>query len=147
YISVEENILLPRLLNKDNKSKEAFNEIRELLAHFEMSEYCNVFPTELSGGQQQRVALIAAVFKDTEIILADEPTANLDSKLAKLVMNALTEYAESGKTLIIATHDLTQIRPGYRVIKILDKQIIEDVIADEVYCEKLRSQFALSNSN
>ncbi|MCE7734175.1 MAG: ATP-binding cassette domain-containing protein [Candidatus Heimdallarchaeota archaeon] len=147
YISVEENILLPRILNGHSKSKKTFKAIRGLLKHFEIEEYRNVFPTELSGGQQQRVALAAAVFKDTEIILADEPTANLDGKLAKLVMNTLTEYAESGKTLIVASHDLTQIRPGYRVIKILDKEIIEDVIADEAYCEKLRSQFALSNSH
>lgn len=146
YISVEENILLPRLLNGHSKSKQTFKKIRELLAHFEMEEYRNVFPTELSGGQQQRIALAAAIFKETEIILADEPTANLDSKLANLVMNTLTDYAEKGKTLIIATHDLTQIRPGYRVIKILDRQIIEDVIADEIYCEKLRNQFALGSS-
>lgn len=147
YISVEENILLPRLLNKHNKSRKTFEGIRQLLEHLEMESYKNVFPTELSGGQQQRVALAAALFKNTEIILADEPTANLDSRLAKLVMNTLTQYAENGRTLIIATHDLTQIRPGFRVIKILDSEIIEDVIADEIYCDKLKSEFALSNSN
>ncbi|MHA2100249.1 MAG: ATP-binding cassette domain-containing protein [Candidatus Kariarchaeaceae archaeon] len=144
YISVEENILLPRLLNKHNKSRKTFKEIKQLLQHLEMETYKNVFPTELSGGQQQRIALAAALFKKTEIILADEPTANLDSRLAKLVMNTLTQYAEDGRTLIIATHDLTQIRPGYRVIKILDSEIIEDVIADEIYCDKLKSEFSLS---
>ncbi|OLS21061.1 MAG: putative ABC transporter ATP-binding protein [Candidatus Heimdallarchaeota archaeon LC_2] len=147
YISVEENILLPRLLNGHSKSRKTFKKIREVLQHFEMEMYKNVFPTELSGGQQQRIALAAALFKNTEIILADEPTANLDSRLAKLVMNTLTDYAESGRTLVVATHDLTQIRPGYRVIKILDKQIIEDVIADEAYCEKLKDQFSLIKAN
>lgn len=144
YISVEENILLPRLLNGHSKSRKTFKKIKEILEHFEMGMYKNVFPTELSGGQQQRVALAAALFKNTEIILADEPTANLDSRLAKQIMNTLTNYAEEGRTLIVATHDLTQIRPGYRVIKILDKQIIEDVIADQAYCEKLKDQFSLT---
>lgn len=147
YISVEENILLPRLLNGHGKSRKTFKKIREILTHFEMEMYRNVFPTELSGGQQQRVALAAALFKNTEVILADEPTANLDSRLAKQVMNTLTDYAESGRTLLVATHDLTQIRPGYRVIKILDKQIIEDVIADEAYCESLKNQFALTTAD
>ena len=136
YLSVEENAILPLLL-KGKKKPTNMTKIIALFKSFGMDEYRDLFPTELSGGEQQRSSVIASLVKNTRIFLADEPTANLDSDLALVVMNQLTELAESGRTIILATHDYMLIRPGYRVIRISDGDIIEDVIADQDYVDHL----------
>ena len=83
-------------------------------------------PNELSGGQQQRVAIARSLANDPEIILADEPTGNLDSKTGKFVMDFLGRINKEGKTIILITHDLELIKYSKRVVHIKDGRIISD---------------------
>ncbi|MDT3698113.1 MAG: ABC transporter ATP-binding protein [Thermincola sp.] len=83
-------------------------------------------PTELSGGQQQRVAIARALAGDPPVILADEPTGNLDSKSGKEVMEILKDLHNGGKTVIIITHDLAVAAQAERVIKMHDGRVIDD---------------------
>jgi putative ABC transport system ATP-binding protein len=80
-------------------------------------------PKELSGGQQQRVAIARALVGDPEIILADEPTGNLDSKTGKYILEFLSSYHKKGKTIIMVTHDLNMINYGTKIIYLKDGEI------------------------
>ncbi|RMG34077.1 MAG: ABC transporter ATP-binding protein [Methanobacteriota archaeon] len=139
YLTVEENIALSyRMMDQEVDRKS----IMAVLNKLEMTRYANVYPGELSGGQRQRVAFTSAFLKPNyDLILLDEPTANLDSILARKIMNLLTELAETGKTVLLATHDLTMVRPGYRVLRIKEQRIFEDVIATEEYCNNLKKEY------
>lgn len=83
-------------------------------------------PTELSGGQQQRVAIARALAGDPPVILADEPTGNLDSRSGKEVMEILKDLHKNGKTVVIITHDLNVAEQAERVIKMQDGRIVDD---------------------
>lgn len=89
-------------------------------------------PNEMSGGQQQRVAVARAVAAKPPIILADEPTGNLDTKSTKEIMEILKELHKSGRTVIIITHDEEIASQTHRVIRILDGRIEEDYVNEEV---------------
>lgn len=100
YLNVYDNILLPTLLNKkDNK-----NNIIDLAKIYGIENRLKHFPKELSGGEQARVALIRAIINDPDIILADEPTGNLDGKNEILVLNNLKKIARNGKCVIVVSH-------------------------------------------
>lgn len=100
YLNVYDNILLPTLLNrKNNKSN-----IIELAKTYGIENRLNHFPKELSGGEQARVALIRAIINDPDIILADEPTGNLDGKNEIIVLNNLKKIARNGKCVIVVSH-------------------------------------------
>ncbi|MHA1166507.1 MAG: ABC transporter ATP-binding protein [Candidatus Hodarchaeales archaeon] len=140
FLSVAENAMLPKMLHEGTIKDQKL--IFEMLGSLGLKKYAKVYPTELSGGQQQRVALAAALLKGTDLLLTDEPTANLDSRMAIQVMNIMTRLAEQeGKTIIAATHDYMLVRPGYRIIRLENKAIKEDVIADEDYCQALQAEF------
>lgn len=143
YLSVEENTFLPQMFKINSKliGQSLTKETLNMLNLLEIKNYSKVYPTELSGGQQQRNSLAASLVKDSEIILADEPTANLDTKLARKVINLLVDFSEEGKTAIVATHDFTLIQPGYRVIRIENKKIASDIIADAEYCTSLQLEY------
>lgn len=83
------------------------------------------FPQQLSGGQQQRVAIARAVVNTPKLILADEPTGNLDSAMGEEVMNLLTELNKAGTTIIIVTHSLRDAGFAKRTIKLLDGKVVE----------------------
>ncbi len=138
YLSVTENITLANYLTDDTPD---LNRVADTLDSLDLTPYANVYPTELSGGQKQRVGLASALEKKGDLFLFDEPTANLDSLLGRTVMNILTDLAEDGKTVIVATHDLMLVQPGYRVLRVGDKRIYEDVIATDEYCDNLRKEF------
>ncbi len=140
FLSIEENVMLPNMLRLKQKIKD-YNPLYELLETLGIKIYHKVFPTELSGGQQQRASLAAALYKGGDVIMVDEPTANLDSRLALQIMNILTGLAEKGKTIIAATHDYLLMRPGYRVIRLTDQYIQSDTIADEQYCTSLQEEY------
>ncbi|MCB2307934.1 ABC transporter ATP-binding protein [Clostridium estertheticum] len=123
-LDVEENIALPALLDNDKVDKIYLEELIKVLG---LSERKNHLPSELSGGQQQRVSIGRAVFNKPSIILADEPTGNLDTKNSKDVMELLKFTAKKyNQTLILITHDLNIANMADRVITIEDGEITTD---------------------
>ena len=123
-LDVEENIALPALLDNDKVDKIYLEELIKVLG---LSERRNHLPSELSGGQQQRVSIGRAVFNKPSIILADEPTGNLDTKNSKDVMELLKFTAKKyNQTLILITHDVNIANMADRVITIYDGEITSD---------------------
>lgn len=122
-----EIILALRGMRPDKRRKK----IREIFEVLGLNGLENRFPKELSGGQQQRVAVARAIAGDPAVILADEPTANLDSKNALNVMKLMLKLNEElGTTFIFATHDPMIIESGKRIVKLRDGQIVEDMRKD-----------------
>jgi putative ABC transport system ATP-binding protein len=99
-----ENLILPAIYAGMNP-KERINKAVELLTELGLEDHLNKRPNQMSGGQQQRVAIARALINNPEIILADEPTGNLDTKSGDDVMNALKELNKEGKTIVIITHE------------------------------------------
>ena len=100
--------------------------IRKELRYFEIESKIKAYPNQLSGGQKQRVAIARAVVKESEIILADEPTGALDEENGRNVMKVLKELNESGKTVIIVTHDNKIAGQCNRIIEIRDGEIVDE---------------------
>lgn len=125
-LNVYENVELPLiyLKIKSMKRKEMVNDI---LKRMNISHRAGHFPQQLSGGQQQRVAIARAVITNPNLILADEPTGNLDSKNGKEVMELLTELNKEGSTIIMVTHSQHDSSYAHRVINLFDGQIVKDV--------------------
>jgi putative ABC transport system ATP-binding protein len=125
-LTAEENIMLPYLLDnrKPNKSK-----LREILATTGLSDRAKHLPSELSGGQQQRVSIARALINDPAVILADEPTGNLDSKSGREVMDLLKlSNKRYNQTLLIITHDEKIALQASRIITISDGLIVRDEV-------------------
>ena len=116
-----ENVMFPMQINKINNEKE---KAISILEDFGLVNRKNNLPSELSGGEQQRVAIARAISFDPEIILADEPTGNLDRKNTELVSNLLLEYSRKKKIcLILVTHNMNLARKCDRILKLVDGQI------------------------
>ncbi|PIU88768.1 macrolide ABC transporter ATP-binding protein [archaeon CG06_land_8_20_14_3_00_37_11] len=120
-----ENVELPMMLVDEN---EAFRKKRaeELLRMVGLEKRMNHLPKQLSGGQRQRVAIARALANNPKLILADEPTGNLDSKTGKEIIRLFKELWKKGTTFVIVTHDPKLARQAPRVIKILDGKVISD---------------------
>ncbi|MFC7781380.1 ABC transporter ATP-binding protein [Legionella taurinensis] len=116
-----ENVLLPmRKLNRYGESA-AYDRAKSLLAHFGLEKKINRRPNELSGGERQRVAIARALANNPAIIIADEPTGNLDSTNAEIVINLLTTLAhEEQKAVLVVTHNLDYARTADKDIKLMD---------------------------
>jgi len=114
-----ENIMLPMTFAGVPRG-ERIKRARGLLELVGLSERAKHKPSELSGGEQQRVAIARALANDPPVILADEPTGNLDTKTGKVVMGFLEELNEGGKTMIIVTHNLDIVSKAQRVISMRD---------------------------
>lgn len=109
-------------------SKERAEKSSAILAEVGLTDMANRRPAELSGGQQQRVAVARAIVSEPELVLADEPTANLDSHTAKTLMELFTKLNQDyGTTFIISTHDSMVMSYAKRLIKLHDGKIIEDI--------------------
>ena len=122
-LTASENISMPVLLDKKQPDKEYLNEISSLLG---IADRLNHLPHELSGGQQQRVAIARALIAKPDIIFADEPTGNLDSKSGSEVMNLLIKTSKQfGKTLVVITHDDRIAKLADRKISIIDGVLME----------------------
>jgi putative ABC transport system ATP-binding protein len=124
YATVLENVLLPTLYvgsRKDNAEKHAL----DLLKVVGLEERAKFRPNQLSGGEQQRVAIARALINEPELLLADEPTGQLDSKTATEIMSILKKMNEQGKTVILITHESTVAEYAMRIIQIKDGVIFE----------------------
>lgn len=119
-----ENVMLPALYSVNKKDMEA--RARELLQKVGLGERLNNRPSQLSGGQQQRVAIARSLMNNPQIILADEPTGNLDSKSGKEILELLTSLNKEGKTVIIVTHDREVAETAKRKITLKDGKIVSD---------------------
>ncbi len=124
YATVLENVLLPSLYResaKDNARERAV----ELLRLIGLGERLHFRPNRLSGGEQQRVAICRALMNDPELLLADEPTGQLDSRTAAEIMNLLVMMNQRGKTVIVVTHDPAIAAYAKRIIRIKDGVIVD----------------------
>ena len=125
-LNVFENVELPlRYLNIS--SSERKTRVTEMLKRMNISHRAQHFPQQLSGGQQQRVAIARAVVSNPKLILADEPTGNLDSKNGKEVMDLLTQLNEEGTTIVMVTHSQKDASCAQRIVNLFDGQIVSDV--------------------
>ena len=124
-LNVEENIELP-LTYLNIPAKERKQRVQEIMKRMAISHRAKHFPHQLSGGQQQRVAIARAVVFGPKIILADEPTGNLDSKNGIEVMKLLTELHREGTTIVMVTHSDRDASMAQRVIKLFDGKVVEE---------------------
>ncbi|MEA2038108.1 MAG: ABC transporter ATP-binding protein [Nanoarchaeota archaeon] len=124
-MSAFENVMLP-LEFLEYSDKEAAERARKIISIVGLENWAHHLPTQLSGGQQQRVSIARSLVTDPEIILADEPTGNLDSKTGKEIMETFkTLWKEEGKTIIMVTHDLKLAKYAHTTIELKDGKIIK----------------------
>jgi len=135
-LTVEENIQLP-LSYRGLSSAERREKVTEALEVVGLSHRRKHYPSQLSGGQQQRVAVARALSGNPSILLADEPTGNLDSRNAQSIMELLSSLHQQGKTIVMVTHDPRFARSAQRTIHLFDGQLVKttsrNVIAEEEY--------------
>ena len=125
-LSALENVMLP-LQIKGLSSQDAYQRALHRLNQVELSEFISQRPDKLSGGQQQRVAIARALVTNPSVIIADEPTANLDSKTAMKIVGLMRDLnRQEGTTFIFSTHDQRLLDSVFRLIHLQDGQIIED---------------------
>ena len=124
-LNVYENVELP-LLYMGVASKERKQRVMDVLRRVNMSHRSKHFPNQLSGGQQQRAAIARAVISRPKLILADEPTGNLDSKNGLEVMNLLAQLHEEGTTIVMVTHSRHDAGFADRIVNLFDGQIVNN---------------------
>lgn len=127
-LNVYENVELP-LTYLGFKASERRRMVEDILKRMNISHRAKHFPQQLSGGQQQRVAIARAVVTNPKLILADEPTGNLDSKNGAEVMNLLTELNKEGTTIIMVTHSQHDASFAHRTVHLFDGSVVASVIA------------------
>ena len=125
-LNVYENVELPLIYLK-KKASEKKELVTSILDRMNISHRVKHFPQQLSGGQQQRVAIARAVVAGPKLILADEPTGNLDSKNGAEVMNLLTELNQEGTTIVMVTHSQHDASYAHRVVHLFDGQIVTEL--------------------
>ncbi len=125
-LTVEENIELP-LLYMGIPKKERREKVKKAMERMDISHRARHYPAQLSGGQQQRVAIARAVIAGPKIILADEPTGNLDSKNGNEVMQLLAELHREGTTIVMVTHSQHDASFANRIIKLFDGHIVSQL--------------------
>ena len=126
-ISAFENVELP-LLFGGVPVRERRRRAEEVLGRVGLSDRMEHKPTELSGGQMQRVAIARALVMRPDVLLADEPTGNLDSSAGGDIMQLFTELWEQGRTVVVITHDMTLARRASRIVEIHDGRIVTDTM-------------------
>jgi putative ABC transport system ATP-binding protein len=120
-----ENVELPMIISEKYK-KERRNRAKELLKIVKMEKMAEHLPSQLSGGERQRIAIARALANDPLLILADEPTGNLDSKTGKEIAELFVELNEKGKTIVVVTHMLDIAKYAKRIIYLKDGEIIKE---------------------
>ncbi len=119
-LTVKENILLPTYISGRKKDN-----LKDIISILSLEDKLDSMPYELSGGGKQRVAIARALINDPKIILADEPTGNLDSKSSIEIMEYLKKCNKRGKTILMVTHDNELLKYATRIIKIRDGKVVE----------------------
>jgi putative ABC transport system ATP-binding protein len=127
-LTVIENVMLPmdfcHMFTRRQRRERALH----LLQRVDLAEHVHKLPTELSGGQQQRVAIARALANDPPILLADEPTGNLDSRTAEAVFRLFTDLVDTGKTVLMVTHDADLTRQVTRAVILGDGEVVDEVV-------------------
>lgn len=125
-MTVLENILLPMDFANTIEPAEREPRARELLRIVELEDYADQLPAAISGGQQQSAAIARALANDPPIIVADEPTGNLDSRTAETVFSVFHTLAERGKTILMVTHDRSLAERSARILSISDGKLVDE---------------------
>lgn len=125
-LDVEENIELPLTYRSDLNKAQRKQWVKDALAKVDMTHRSKHYPAQLSGGQQQRVAVARAIAGRPSILLADEPTGNLDTKNAEAVMDLLDKLHAEGATICMVTHDPRSAERSQRKIDVLDGRVVSD---------------------
>lgn len=125
-MNVFENVELPLTYRDELKRKQRKAMVVEALEKVDMAHRLKHFPSQLSGGQQQRVAIARALVGSPNVLLADEPTGNLDSKNAQMVMDLLDDLHKNGATIVMVTHDPRSAEQAKRQITLFDGKIVDD---------------------
>lgn len=128
-LTVVENVMLPMDLSRTYRNGDREKQALQLLEEVEIADQAHKLPAQISGGQQQRVAIARALANDPPLIVADEPTGNLDSKTAQAVVALFERLKESGKTILMVTHDTDLANRATRIVHIADGQVVEDTIS------------------
>ncbi len=123
-LSALENVALPMLFQNTDREKR-LETAKKLLEMVELGDRLNHKPNELSGGQQQRVAIARSLSNDPEVVLADEPTGNLDSKTGEIVIKFLEKLNKEGKTIIMVSHDANVARHAQRIEHLKDGRVVK----------------------
>jgi len=123
-LSALENVALPMLF-QDTDREHRLETAKKLLENVELGERMHHKPSELSGGQQQRVAIARSLANDPEVVLADEPTGNLDSKTGAIVIKFLEKLNKDGKTIIMVTHDSNVAKHAQRTVLLKDGKVVK----------------------
>lgn len=126
------NVLLPFIYSPEGITQKSRQKVASLMERVGLADRLRHSPTEISGGQQQRVAVVRAIANDPLVILADEPTGNLDSKSTEDIINMLVELNKNGNTIIMVTHNPDLAKYATRVLVLKDGQIIDDKIQSSV---------------
>ena len=130
-LTAQENVELP-LVYRGMPAEQRRQLAEEALTRVGMEHRMSHRPSELSGGQQQRVAIARAIAARPPIIMADEPTGNLDTRRGEDVMKILHELNEEGRTIVLITHDNDIARQATRAIRIIDGKVVSDTLASEL---------------
>ncbi len=125
-MSAFENVELPLTYRDDISRKQRQELVLQALDHVNMSARKNHYPAQMSGGQQQRVAIARALVGKPKVLLADEPTGNLDSKNAQLIMDLLATLHKQGSTIVMVTHDPRWAEHADRQISLFDGKVVDD---------------------
>jgi len=121
-----ENVMLPLQYNNVFAPSDRVSRAQKILTDVGLSDRIGSFPSQLSGGQQQKVAIARALICDPAIVLADEPTGNLDSKSGEQIMTILQDLNKKGKTVIVVTHDANIAQKTKRIVSMKDGVIVSD---------------------
>ncbi|TRX72660.1 ABC transporter ATP-binding protein [Carboxylicivirga sp. M1479] len=135
-LNVFENIEMPLVYLKMS-AKERKERVQKVMERMQIAHRAKHFPQQLSGGQQQRVAFARAVVANPKLILADEPTGNLDSKNGAEVMNLLRQLNEDGTTIVMVTHSAEHAEYAHRVINLFDGHVVTEKILKEPAIEAI----------
>ncbi|HZM25060.1 MAG TPA: ABC transporter ATP-binding protein, partial [Anaerolineales bacterium] len=127
-LTILENIILPMELNNLYSKRERKERAMRLLEKVEMTEQAHKLPSAISGGQQQRVAIARALANDPPLLVADEPTGNLDSKTAEKIFSLFENLVASGTTILMVTHDSDLARRVNRTILISDGEVVNEYL-------------------